>query len=439
MLDANSRHFQHLVDLTKGEINRSIFSDPAIYQHELKQIFARCWLFLGHTSQLPNENDFFTTYMGEDPVIVTRHSDGQIGAFLNMCRHRGNRVCRADSGNQRTFTCPFHGWTFANNGNLKVVPGFKNLYHEQLDMDKHGLVPVARIDDYKGMIFATFDANAPSLDEYLGDMAWYLDMALDRREGGIEFVPGGHKWRLKCNWKFPVDNFIGDSYHGPVSHGSAWENGFEGMPRRKKGYGYEGFQINAGNGHGFGARWAENQEQVLEMSLPEFLDYETERFAESHARLGDLRGMHLSPMHCSIFPNFSMLWQAGNMRVWHPRGANETEAWSWCFVDKKASQEHKDMVRVHDLQRHGTSGTWEQDDVDNWAQSHTSGKGYVGRQFLQNISMGVDHEIADPTTIHPDFRGRLGALQNEINQRQFYGQWVRMMEGESPVVTGANA
>ena len=118
-------HFDHLIDFTKGEINRSIFSDPAIYQRELKQIFARCWLFLGHTSQLPRENDFFTAYMGEDPVIVTRHSDGQSGAFLNMCRHRGNRVCRADNGNQRMFTYPFHGWTFANNGNLKTVPGLE--------------------------------------------------------------------------------------------------------------------------------------------------------------------------------------------------------------------------------------------------------------------------------------------------------------------------
>lgn len=439
MLETNTPHFKHLVDLTKGEINRCIFSDDGIYQQELKQIFAKCWLFLGHTSQLPNENDFFTAYMGEDPVIVTRHSDGKISAFLNMCRHRGNRVCRADTGNQRTFTCPFHGWTFGNNGNLKVVPGYKQVYHEELNMETHGLIPVARIDDYRGMIFATFDANAPALDEYLGDMAWYMDMVLDRRKGGIEFLPGTHKWRIKCNWKFPVDNFIGDSYHGPVSHGSAWESGFEGMPRRKKGYGYEGFQINAGNGHGFGARWAEDMDQVMEMSLPEFLDYETERAPETRARLGDLRGMHLSPMHGSIFPNFSLLWQSGNMRIWHPKGVNETEGWSWCFVDKKAPQSHRDMVRIHDLQRHGTSGTWEQDDVDNWVQSTLSSRGYVGKQIKQNLSMGVDHEIADPTSIHPDLRGRVAGFQNEINQRQLYAQWARMMDGESPTVPGANA
>ena len=175
------------------------------------------------------------------------------------------------------------------------------------------------------------------------------------------------------------------------------------------------------------------------MALPEFLGYEKERFPETHARLGDLRGMHLSPLHCSIFPNFSMLWQSGNMRVWHPRGVSNTEGWSWCFVDKKASQVHRDLVRIHDLQRHGTSGTWEQDDVDNWVQSTMSSRGYVGRQVKQNLSMGVNHEIDDPKSIHPDFRGRIAGFQNEINQRNLYAQWGRMMDGESPVVPGANA
>lgn len=223
-------HFQHLLDLHKGDLDRRIFSDPQIFEQELERIFARCWLLLGHESMLPKPNDFFTTYMGRDPVIVTRKPDGSIGCYLNMCRHRGNRVCRADSGNARAFTCPFHGWTFSNDGSLSNVPGFKEIYLERLDLQAHSLVPVAKLASYKGLLFATFDGNAPSLEDYLGDMAWYLDMMLDRREGGVEFLPGTHKWLVHTNWKFPVDNFIGDSYHGPVSHKSAWVSGFEGMP-----------------------------------------------------------------------------------------------------------------------------------------------------------------------------------------------------------------
>lgn len=440
MLDEGENpHFDHLIDLTKGAINRKIFSDPAIYQHELKSIFAKCWLFLGHESMLPKKNDFFAAYMGEDPVIVTRTGDGEIHAFLNMCRHRGNRICRGDRGNARQFTCPFHGWSWRNDGNLNSVPGYKEVYLEKLDMEAHGLVKVAKLETYKGLIWATFDKNAPPLLEYLGDMAWYLDMILDRREGGIEFLPGTHKWRIKCNWKFPVDNFIGDSYHGPVSHGSAWQSGFEGMPRRLTGYGREGFQVNPGHGHGFGTRWAETQEDIVEMALPEFQDYERNRVAETQERLGELRGLHMAPMHASIFPNTSLLWQAGSFRVWHPRGEHLTEAWSWCFVDKAADDDHRKMVRQHELQRHGTSGTWEQDDVDNWVQCTQASRGFAGQQFMQNLSMGVDDENADPKEVHPDFRGRIGRFQSEINQRDFYREWTERMNNKTdPALEGAN-
>ena len=79
----------HLIDADNGLMDHSVFIDPAIYQQELEQIFARCWLFLCHESSIPNPGDFFSTYMGEDPVLVTRDANGKVGAFLNVCRHRG--------------------------------------------------------------------------------------------------------------------------------------------------------------------------------------------------------------------------------------------------------------------------------------------------------------------------------------------------------------
>ena len=97
-------------NLTKGLLDRKIFSDAEIYQRELDLIFGRCWLCIGHESQVPAPNDFVANYMGEDPILLTRDSKGKLHAFLNMCRHRGNRVCRADKGKTSTeefkFTCP---------------------------------------------------------------------------------------------------------------------------------------------------------------------------------------------------------------------------------------------------------------------------------------------------------------------------------------------
>jgi phenylpropionate dioxygenase-like ring-hydroxylating dioxygenase large terminal subunit len=163
-----------LIDPEGGLVNRRIFADREIYELEREHLFARCWLYLGHESEVPNPGDFVTAYMGEEPVILWRDLSGCLRGFLNLCRHRGNRVCRADRGNAKLFTCSYHGWTYSSDGKLAIVPmaeAFRNL-----DRDQWGLIPVAQLDSYKGLIFATFDPEAPPLPEYLGDMAWSLDI-----------------------------------------------------------------------------------------------------------------------------------------------------------------------------------------------------------------------------------------------------------------------
>jgi benzoate/toluate 1,2-dioxygenase subunit alpha len=102
-------------------VKRDIFTDPDLFELEMKHIFEGNWIYLAHESQLPNKNDYFTTYMGRQPVVITRNRIGEVNAFINACSHRGAMLCRFKRANKSTFTCPFHGWTFNNSGKLLKV------------------------------------------------------------------------------------------------------------------------------------------------------------------------------------------------------------------------------------------------------------------------------------------------------------------------------
>ena len=143
-------------------VHGSLYTDPAIYEEELKKIWYGGWVYVGHESEVPAANDYVMKSIGPEPVIMTRDKAGQVHLLHNRCPHRGNRVCMQAQGNARSFTCPYHGWTFANDGELKGYP-FPSGY-EGVDRRELGLGKVARVVIYRGFVFGSFAAEGPSLE-----------------------------------------------------------------------------------------------------------------------------------------------------------------------------------------------------------------------------------------------------------------------------------
>jgi nitrite reductase/ring-hydroxylating ferredoxin subunit len=415
---------QELVDTARGLVSRKIFVDQDVYEEELARIFGRCWLYLGHETQLPEAGDYFTTYMAEDPVVVTRDAHGEIRAFLNSCRHRGMRVCRSEAGNSSFFRCTYHGWTYSNDGKLAGVPRYRTGYREQLDRDQWGLVEVGQLRNYKGMLWATWDPEAPPFETYLGGMKLYLDLMIDRLEGGLEAVGGTQKWILDANWKLGADNFIGDMYHVPISHGSTQVLGI------RNAWGDDGYQINPGNGHGFGGEFGGvgEGEQAATAYTP-FVKAMRERLAQEH---GDFVNKIVPIGHLTIFPSFSALdaLRHRTFRVWHPRGPRRMELYSWCMVDKALPDELKQAVRQQYIFKQGPAGVIEQEDGENWTQCTSSSVGWRARQLEFNYQMGMGYEQSTSEQLGGPLPGQMGGMWSEINQRGFYQRWLELMTSD---------
>jgi phenylpropionate dioxygenase-like ring-hydroxylating dioxygenase large terminal subunit len=420
-----------LVDWRHGLISPRIFCDEDIYEMEMERLFGRAWLFLVHQSQLKKPGDFFATYMGADPVLVVLQKDGSVTALLNACRHRGMRVCRADEGNIRAFTCTYHGWTYGIDGKLINVPNFQDGYYGELDMQEWGLIPVPRLCNYKGLIFGNFDVTAPSLEEYLGDALWYLDAFVDRREGGTEVVEGVVKGTFQGNWKLAAEQFAADAYHAPISHGSAYigmSANAGSTHQQERVTGIPGRQFSSRLGHGWGFQTVDPALRKTPLSYdPVEADYAVEIQPEMDGRLGIDRALGPVAAHMTVFPNFSAL-PPNPMRVWHPKGPDAFEVWAWVLVDTAASQEVRDAIRKRVVRTFSPSGLWEMDDGENWSQIARNLRTSPRiRNLTFNYQMGLGHEVESdesfPGTIGPRFHG-------DVPARGFYRRWLEFMTSE---------
>lgn len=198
-------------------VDRAVYTDPGVFEQEILHIFEGSWIYLAHESQLPNTGDFFTTWMGRQSVIVNRLGGGGVGALVNACAHRGARVANTQRGNATTFTCPYHGWCYDPKGRCTKRKDERAGWRSRPDPENVDLKIVPHVQSYRGFIFGCLNAEAPPLEEHLGDARPFIDQLADQSREGMEVVPGYSSYVVDGNWKLQTENGV-DGYHVSTVH-----------------------------------------------------------------------------------------------------------------------------------------------------------------------------------------------------------------------------
>ncbi len=412
-------------------ISRRCWSSQGVYELEKKGIFGKAWLFLGHESQIKNPGDFVQAYMCETPIILSRGQDRQIYANINSCSHRGLPVCRADHGNTKRFVCPYHNWSYTVEGELVTIPQESEVKHKP-DKSLLGLKRVPRVESWRGMIFGSFDeANIP-LEDYLGDMRFYLDAFFQRFPGGIEFMGAPHRWLINANWKLPVENQLGDVNHGAFLHSSIVPREAQDLIEKL------GYSVVTAPGHGATFRLMPEDSPIDEIAWgmeglagllggTEVQEYLREVQAKAAERVGDIRA-RMKGLTYGVYPNLSFLWSNTSFKVSHPRGPGKVEYWSWAVVPADAPDNIKKILRTNYSSFFGPAGILEQEDSEVWSQQFIGSNIDFADDKPYFYGLGLGEEKP-----HPDLPGLVSVTANEFYARSFFQRWrdeLQAVEGQ---------
>ena len=189
-------------------LEQAFYTDADIYEREISEIYLKSWLYAGHSSEIPNVGDWFLFEFGQESVIIVRSKEDEISSVLNVCRHRGSRVCLESSGCSKKLVCRYHGWAYELDGQLR------NAAHMKDDFDKSG-ISLKRIhtEILEGMIYVNF-ADQPASFEYIRN--GILDCLRPYR---IDKAKVAHRqvYPIDANWKLSLENYT-ECYHCAPAH-----------------------------------------------------------------------------------------------------------------------------------------------------------------------------------------------------------------------------
>jgi p-cumate 2,3-dioxygenase alpha subunit len=395
-------------------VHRATMTSESVFREEKERIFNRCWLYVGHESEVSKPGDYVRRPIAGRPVFMVRGvKSGTVHVFHNTCPHRGAVVCRQKSGNAKVFQCFYHAWTFDSEGALRGVPG-RDAYGDKLDLDALTLKSVARVESYRGFVFASFDADMEPLSDYLAGAREYLDLVVDAADGDMEIVKGTNEYCIDANWKLLVENSV-DGYHGLVTHetyfkylvalGSDLRGGIQGTAR------------DLGNGHAvieytapFGRPIAKWEPLFGEDARDDI----TRIRAQLVARFGEARAVRMaeSSRNLLIYPNLVVNdIMAVTVRTFMPSAPNRMDVTAWEMAPRSEPAQLRRRRLDSFLTFLGPAGFATPDDVEA-LESCQQGFDSGGIEW-NDLSRGMARQ-------HPE-------TNDELQMRVFWRRWAQQM------------
>ncbi|MEU7817670.1 aromatic ring-hydroxylating dioxygenase subunit alpha [Pseudonocardia sp. NPDC049154] len=403
-----------------------LYTDPELFELEMTRIFERSWIWVAHSSELPRAGSFKSTFVGRQPVIVTKDRKGVVRTLLNRCRHRGASVCEKPSGQVNGFTCPYHAWSYGLDGSLRGIPypdGYEGVM-EKRDLSLGKL----RTESYGGMIFATLNEDAEPLEGFLGDARLWIDRFMKQGGGYPIKVLGRHQFSFRGNWKIQLENTT-DGYHFPIVHRS-WMASVDAETADMMSFMTDPTCTTHDLGHGH---------SVMQM-VPEHSDLDADDGSEPlQGRFDDLvaelsktldraqvrkvvRAMHGTGFNLNLFPNVSM--SAAFFRVLRPISVNETRI-EHVAIGPDGPPEldavNRERLRIHEHFQ-GPFGFGTPDDAEGWDRVQRGAAAAPTMPIL--VNRGLAREKPGPEgwpTSH---------VTDETGMRAAYAQWKAMMSDD---------
>jgi p-cumate 2,3-dioxygenase alpha subunit len=417
-----------MVDVDRGRrrfrVDRRAYVEDEVFRRERALIFSKCWLYLGHESELKKAGDFVARSVGGYDIIFARDGGGVVRAHFNACAHRGSTVCRERSGNTRVFTCPYHGWVFDLQGRLRDQ-GAKSGYAADFNEDGlYNLRPVPRLDSHRGFYFVNYNPQAIPLLDYLAGAAEYLELVADQAETGLEVIAGGVSLEAQGNWKLLMENSY-DAYHGPSLHATYFEFLDQRVASKNIAGTQSGFGAGLGQGHGVFELDLLSGRPIAQW-IPPFGEAAKPKIeaikASLVAKFGAERATRMAERQRNliIFPNLVVNDNLGiSVRTVFPKSANLMSFDIWILGPVGEDPLFRKLRLDNYLTFVGPTGFATPDDIEAFK---------LCQQGCANAPPGWS-DISKGMTADEDLLHARADFMDEAQMRGWWAQWDRILSG----------